>query len=371
MTALPFFVLDELHQPEGSVGIVISIFLLAAVIIRPFAGRWLDMFGKRKILLAALLLFMITSSMYFFAYNNTLLLILRFFQGLGFGLATTATGALTADTVPISRRGEGIGYYGMFMNMAMVIGPYLGLTIIQNYSFNILFVFCAIFGILAFVLAIAVKIPNQEKQSSTNSVEKFSWRQLFEPSAIPISLAAGCLAFSYSGISSFVSLFAKEIGIEHIAGFFFIVFGIVMILSRPFTGRWFDNFGPNVIIYPALCLYIIGTIVLSFTSNGFLYLLAAVIIGLGYGATTPSFQTISVQSAVNRSGAATATYFFFFDSGFGIGAYVNGIIQAKAGFPVMFLTCSAIVVCTLCLYYFLIHRKTKLRAKVEQEISFN
>jgi len=365
MTVLPFFVLDELHQPEESVGLVISIFLLASVIIRPFAGRWLDSIGRKRILLLSLSVFLVSTSLYFWAEAYIILLVLRFFQGIGFGLATTATGAIVADIVPESRRGQGIGYYGMFMSIAMVIGPYLGLTIIQQYHFTVLFVLCTTFAMLSLVLGIFGKVPINTKEDAKiqNPAQgNFSFRELFEPSAIPISLAAGIFAFSYSSLSSYVSLFADELGLKSIAGVFFIVFGLVIVLSRPFTGKWFDLYGANRVIYPALIIYIFGMIVLSFTEHGFLFLLTAAIIGLGYGAIVPSFQAISVQySPSYRRGAATATFFFFFDSGFGIGAFVNGIIQAKTSFQLMFFLCGLVIIFTILVYYFIHDRKRRLK----------
>ncbi|MGM9925626.1 MAG: MFS transporter [Bacillus sp. (in: firmicutes)] len=361
MTALPFYVLDDLRQPQESVGLVVSIFLLASVLIRPFAGRWLDSIGRRKILLLALTIFLISTGLYLLSESYGFLLILRFFQGLGFGLATTATGAIAADVVPESRRGQGIGYYGMFMSIAMVIGPYIGLTIIQQFSFTALFLLCTVFALISFTLGIFGK-PTAQKQESpkpgNTPKAAFSLGELFEKSAIPISLAGGIFAFSYSGISSYVSLFAAELGLEAIAGVFFIVFGLVIVLSRPFTGKWYDLYGANKVLYPAFVLYMIGMILLSFTQNGFFYLLTAAIIGLGYGVIVPSFQTISVQYAPDhRRGAATATYFFFFDSGFGIGAYVNGLVQAKTDFNLMFLMGGLIVIISMLIYYFLHHKK--------------
>ncbi|WP_042349861.1 MFS transporter [Bacillus massiliigorillae] len=361
MTALPFYVLDDLHQPQESVGLVVSIFLLASVLIRPFAGSWLDSIGRRKILILALTIFLISTGLYLLSNSYEFLLILRFLQGIGFGLATTATGAIAADVVPESKRGQGIGYYGMFMSIAMVIGPYVGLTIIQHFSFTILFISCTVFALISFTLGILGKSDTQKLKSvkQTNAPKaSYSLKALFETSAIPIALAGSIFAFSYSSISSYVSLFAAELGLEAIAGVFFIIFGLTIVLSRPFTGKWYDLYGANKVLYPAFILYMVGMILLSFTQNGLFYLVTAAIIGLGYGVIVPSFQTISVQYAPDhRRGAATATYFFFFDSGFGIGAYVNGLIQAKTNFNLMFLIAGIIVIISMIIYYFLHHKK--------------
>ena len=357
LTALPFFVLDELNLASGKIGFVISIYLFAAVIIRPFAGRWLDTAGRKKVLSVSLVLLLAASVAYLFVDSYNLLVLIRFIQGIGFGMATTATGAIAADLVPETRRGEGIGYYGLFMSMAMVVGPYLGLTVIQQLSFLALFIVCILFAGGSLVLGISISLPRHTYVKPAEK-QRLSLSRIFEKTAIPISVTAIFLAFAYSSLLSYVSLYATDIGLESIAGIFFIVFAIVIIVSRPFTGKWFDMYGENRIVYPALLLFFAGMILLSFTGNAFLYLLSAAVIGLGYGAIIPSFQTISIQKAApNRRGMATATYFIFFDTGIGIGAYLNGIFSAEIGYRSMFLVCAAFVLVTL-LSYFLLHGRT-------------
>ncbi|MFE4425465.1 MFS transporter [Peribacillus butanolivorans] len=73
------------------------------------------------------------------AQSITTLLIVHFFHGIGFGMATTATGAIVADLIPESRKGEGMGYYGLTLNLGMVVGPFLGLTIMHHGGTNQLF----------------------------------------------------------------------------------------------------------------------------------------------------------------------------------------------------------------------------------------
>ena len=69
-----------------------------------------------------------------------LLLVLRFFHGIWFSLITTALGSLAADVVPESRKGAGLGYFTMSSNLSVVIGPFIGLLMIQYSSYTMLFV---------------------------------------------------------------------------------------------------------------------------------------------------------------------------------------------------------------------------------------
>ena len=60
--------------------------------------------------------------MYFGAQSLFLLLALRFLHGIGFGMATTATGTIVTDVAPAHRRGEALAYFGVFMSLPMVGG---------------------------------------------------------------------------------------------------------------------------------------------------------------------------------------------------------------------------------------------------------
>src|SRR5699024_12699604 len=75
---------------------------------------------------------------YFYLWVNTFtpLLILRFIHGISFGILTTATSAIAANIVPEARRGAGMGYFSMAMNIAVVAGPFIGLTLLQYIYFK-------------------------------------------------------------------------------------------------------------------------------------------------------------------------------------------------------------------------------------------
>ncbi|GAB7054851.1 MULTISPECIES: MFS transporter [unclassified Paenibacillus] len=353
---LPIFVTDSLKGGQEQIGLVMTVFVIAAVIFRPLAGKWTDELNKRKIVMLSLLLFMGCTAVYTIIDNYYALLTLRFIHGIGFGIAATATGAIAVGLVPDRRKGEGIGYFSLFMSLAMVIGPFLGLTIIERYNAFILFVFCVILALLSCIFGFVVRVPEQEGRKTAERAT--GWRKWFEPRALPISLAGSTLAFSYGAITTFISVYAKDLGMGPLASYFFIIFAAIIVLSRPFTGKIFDRLGAHVLVYPGLLLFTLGMIGLSLAQTPFVFLVTGGIIGLGFGALIPSFQTIAVQSSPNhRRGVATGTYFVLFDTGYGLGAYLLGIIAASTSYHTMYFIAGLIVACTGAIYYGLHHRK--------------
>ncbi len=356
-TTLPMVVTDELHGAAEQIGLVMTVFIISTVIFRPLTGKWMDERDRRKILFVALIIFMGCSVLYFGVKSMPLLLILRFIHGIGFGMATTATGAIAIELVPEERKGEGVGYYSLFMSLAMVLGPFLGLTVMEHMGSLVLFAVCSLFAILAILCGIMIRVP--KRTQITQQTNKWDWKSIIEPKAIPISIAGSLLAFSYGAITTFISVYAKELGLTQVASYFFVVFAAMIVLSRPFTGKIFDRMGAHTLVYPGILLFTIGMIGLSQVTTPFFFLLTGGIIGLGYGALLPSFQTIAIQaSPSHRRGLATGTYFMLFDSGYGLGAYLLGIVAAQSNYHTMYLIAGVVVAFTALVYYTLHHRKS-------------
>ncbi|RFU60422.1 MFS transporter [Peribacillus glennii] len=358
MVTLPIYISDELNGNGNAIGLNTAIFVLSAIIFRPFAGQWLESAGQKKILLVGASVFLAASLLYIGTKSVLLLLILRFFHGIGFGIATTATGGIIANVIPDERRGEGMGYYSTFMNLAMVIGPFLGLSVTHGGNYYLLFILSILFAVLALVCCITLTLP--EEKMGRRATAGFRFNDLFEKSAMPIAITGFALSIVYSAVLSFISIYARELNYQEAASFFFVVYAVCLLLSRPFTGKWFDQYGANVVVYPSIFLFGLGILLLSQASSSLMFLVAGGIIGVGFGTLMSSFQSIAIQSAApNRRGLAMATYFVLFDLGVAAGSFLLGILAAYIGYGTVYLVSSLIVFLSIGLYYLLQGRKMR------------
>ncbi len=358
MTVLPLLVINGFGGSGQQAGLTMTMFLLGSVIFRPFAGKWIDELGRKKMLLISLSLFLAASIMYIEVKSLSSLLILRFIHGIGFALANTTLYTVVADIVPEKRRGEGLGYFATFMNLAMAIGPFLGLTMIASNSFNLFFIATAIFAVLSFLFGNILPIPKTLVKGKVMIQEYHGLKRYFEPNVLAIALASSFVAFAYAGVSTFSSIYAKQIGASEVAAYFFVSYAIMLILSRPFVGKLFDRSGANTVIYPAFFILIVGIISLALAKGPFMFLASGAIIGVGNGTLYSSLQTMAVSLCpVNRRGVATSTYFLIYDTGMAVGAFILGMIAAQTNYHLMYFVSALIVlVSTLC-YYTLCHRK--------------
>jgi MFS family permease len=367
LVTLPVYAIQEFHSNASEAGLMTTVFLLSAIISRPFAGQWLEKAGYKKVLLTALIIFSGASLLYFLPKTIIGFLSIRLLHGIGFGMATTAAGAIVADLIPISRRGEGMGYFIMSTNLAMVLGPFIGLTTIQQLGAETLFIISVVVAFGALITGLSVKVREAEQTNHPVIHSMFSFRSLFEASAVPIALVGGFLAIAYSALLSFVSVYATEIHLAEVSSLFFVVYAIVLLISRPFTGKWLDIYGPNVIVFPSIVLFAIGMFFLSQSSSAFSFLLAAGMIGLGWGTLFPTFQTIAIQDAAPRKrGLATATFLSIYDFGIAMGSFIVGLAAAKMNYSSLYFFCSFYILFGIILYYFLHMRKQDLYEEHQQ-----
>ena len=171
----------------------------------------------------------------------------------------------------------------------------------------------------------------------------FKLSNYVELGALPIALVALVLYFCYANIISFLALYSQEVRLTGAANFFFLLCAAAMLVTRPFVGRLFDAKGENAVIYPALPLFALGIAVFSQARAGYVLLLAAFVIGLGFGAVQTSGQTIAVKiTPPHRAGLATSTFYMFADIGAGMGPLLCGLVIPFAGYRGMYLAVAAV-----------------------------
>lgn len=328
---------------------IVSIYSLGIVLTRPFSGFIADKFGKKKISFLLFLLFAICTLSYFSIQSFYLLIFMRFLHGITHSISTTAHAAMAVDFSPNHMKGQGIGYYGLAMCLAMVAAPALGLYILEKYDYH---TFLILATATSFIGTIITYFIDSDKPTEEVKNKSFSFNDLIEIKALPIGILALILSFGYSGIIAFIAIFLKEQNVENGSIYFYISFAITMILARPFIGKIIDKKGANFLMYPSIILLAIGIALIGFTDSLTMVLFTGLILGLSYGCVFPSFQTHTVQScSPSRTGSAMGTFYLFYDLGFGIGAIILAKVATHMGYTKMYFLISVLILVMALLYF--------------------
>lgn len=347
ISALPVYLVSELHAAETEVGIVLAAYTIASVLIRPFSGYALDRFGRRVVFLMALIFYTALFAGYLIALSIVALIILRFAQGLTWGVATISGSTIAVDIIPKTKRGEGIGYFSLSTTIGMSVGPVIGLLVTQQGGYTALFALSFLISMAGLVFASSIRMP---KRLTVGKDIDFKLSNLFHGKSVLPSLNLLIIMTSYGGLLSFIALYGREIGIEN-SSLFFLVFAAGIAISRMTAGKAFDRNGPLGILTLCLTLLIIGYPVLALAPNTVAFFASALVIGFGIGVVFPTFTTIVNNLATDKNrGAANSTIYTALDTGMGLGMIVSGLIAQYISIPAVFLAGS--LVCAAGLAFF-------------------
>ncbi|WP_428912264.1 MFS transporter [Niallia sp. Krafla_26] len=360
MVTMASYAVEEFHASISQAGLVAGIYIVGTLLGRIVTGRIINHVGTKKILLIGLILFPITMSFYFIQAGIIVLIISRLVNGFAVGIASTAISTIVAQTLPSSRKGEGIGYFSMSATLGTAIGPFFGLLLSQHTTYSVIFMVCVVFAILALVSALFTRIS--KIQARTVQDEKgFHLSQFIDGKALPISILTLLFALGYASLIAFLNFFAEERGLLRASSFFFLAYAIAVLLTRPFTGRMMDRKGANYIIYPCAVLFGGGLLLLSISHNSFLLLLSGAIIGVGFGNISSAFQALAIKvTTPEKMGLATSTYFIGLDIGLGFGPYFLGYLVPFLGYGNLFVGLGIFMFVLIILYLFLHGRKDHL-----------
>lgn len=329
-------------------GLVSGIYVFGGLCSRIYSGNALNEKGWKKIALIFLSIHFLSCLLYFIVNNVYLLLIVRFIHGIGFGASANAIVTIGSSLLPQKRFGEAFGYFMMGTTLAVGLGPYIS-GFLYDYVGSVgCFTVASAFSAIALfcIYFIDVKEPEHNlEETSYGGLEK-----IFEYKAIPVSVFTALTGLGYVSLLSFYRLYAAEINLTTVFSWFFLVYAVILILSRPIAGKIQDRGGDMIVCVTGIIAQSIGIFLIAYAPSPLTVMLCALGVALGFGTLNSACTTIiSRNSTENRRPYALSTFFIFCDAtiGFGpalLGCFVNGS-YAPIYFISSFITLLALPIC--------------------------
>src|SRR5690606_28917034 len=353
MPTIPIYLSEELGVPHSEIGIVLSSYAVALLLIRPFCGYWVDVYARKPLFLFGLTVFIATFFCYYFALTILFLVILRFIHGMSWALATVSANTVAIDIIPASRRAEGIGYFGVNTNIAMAIAPFMAVNIYDSYGFHFLISCALLMGFFSILVVIFIKVPKRE---NLDKIPPLSLDRFFLLKGFPVFINQLFLSFGWGTLIAFAVLYGKETGV-HNAGVFFLFLAGGIVLSRVTSGKFVDRGHLHKVMVIALFVIALGFICFALFHSIYAFCISAFVIGIGYGTLFPALQTIYINMASSsKRGTANSTYLTGFDLGIGIGMLLGAYLGDLYGFSQMYLITAGFCLFAL-VYYWFVSRK--------------
>lgn len=351
------------------VGVVTGVYTISSFLTRTFIGSICDKYGRFIMLLIGAGVCVLGCFGYLFSVNILILLLARSVHGIGFGFHTTAGSTAAIDSLPASRRMEGIGYYSLNSTLASAIGPGIALFVIgrQDLGFRALFLIAAAVMVVTFLLDVSVRknIRAADKGIIQRNTAKDKPKAFlgFEKKAVPPSLIMLLLCFAQSSVISFLAVYANERNMGNI-GLFFTIASVAIFFSRFFVGKIGDRWGIQYTLIPCILLSSASLFLIALFPVNWVILCVAVLYGLGFGAAGPIVNTMVIELCdESHRSAANSMYFASLDIGLGVGSSVLGALAVLLGLQLTIFCAGLIALSSILIYVFAIAKKLPTRLK--------
>ena len=357
---LPFYLIDRFSADASTIGIIVSSYVIAALVVRLFSGYIIDKFPRKMVYVLSFSLFLLFYFGYFFAATVTLVFLLRILHGFTWGVITTSGSTVALDITPHQMRGQAVGYYGLSLNVAMALSPVVAIFVYDHWGANALFSTAVMTSLLGLIFASLIHVPHKPvKKHTPISLDRFLLLK-----AIPVGINLLFATISYGMVLSFAAMYGKSMGAT--SGFFYILLAIGTGGARIFSGKLIDSGKISQVTTAGLLLLTVSFAMFALVQTPLVFYAAALTIGLGYGICHPAFQTMIISmSHHDMRGTANSTFFTAFDLGVGLGMYLAGKIASVSNLSISFGVSAAAHLVAL-LYFLKISISSYKKNKIEQ-----
>lgn len=403
---LPFYLQEQFGCAEATIGAILSCYTISALCVRPFSGALLDTFPRRPLYLLAYLVFTLLFAGYIVAGTLLVFVALRMAHGLAFGTVTVGGNTLVVDIMPAQRRGEGLGYYGLTNNLAMSLGPMVGLLLHGVVSFDVIFCISLAACMAGLLFASQARPPQKrpaaveesaphasaaplapsarndcgnrknfcgvnrdyrrekrEDRRETSAFERVLQRKLDRfilLRGLPAGFALMLLSIPYGATTNFVAMYVEQIGLPVEPGYFFTLLACGMGVSRLFAGKYVDKGYVTECIHYGFYLVILAFMLLgacpwvaerAAAAAVAAFFAVPLLQGVGFGIMFPAYNSLYINLARrDQRATATSTYLTSWDLGIGLGMVLSGLIAECFSFSAVYLTGG--VLCMIAMAFF-------------------
>ncbi len=352
----------HIRQAGGSnlsASLTYSAAAIAALLSRSVFGSLMDRVGRQPVLLIGGAILVVTNLLLFAVSQIPSVCVLRFCQGVGWGMTSTALATIASDIVPPRRMGVGIGYFALSIVFATSLSVVVGAWLMNWAGFS------AMLGCSTVLFAAALMVclrfgasPFNRPDAARKPFVSLPARR-FEPRAVLPAFLCFLHSVAFSGIITFIMLFGAESGIANVF-MFFIGYVLMIVISRPLVGRIFDSKGHAVIIIPGIVAMIVELLLLSCSHSELLLVVSSLFYGLGFSMVQPSLQAWAVgRSPADRKGAANGIFMSSLDLGYASGAVLTGAIVLATSYAEMYCLSPILLVIFLAIYIAALKRERK------------
>ena len=342
-TSIGLLVVREFGLGPQVVGAVIGLQATCALLSRFPVGSWTDRYGSRLFAFGGAALMVVSCAAFILSMSiraaipigggvPILLVLASMLSGVALSAFSTAASTYIAYTVPVSRRAEAVGYYGVLQGLAQGFGAGVSIVIVDGLGFGALYAIAGLATVVAALLSLGL-----QQDTGPESATPMGVGFRLHPGVVAPSLAQYSVIVGTGAAFSFIPLLGTSRGVTN-PGLYFTAVAISSIVARLLTGRIADRRGRFAAIVPGMIVTALGMYIVSSAASAEAFILAGAAVGIGFATAQPALQALAIDLAEPAArGTAMATFWAFTDFGVITGSFVSGQIAAVSGLGTVFV----------------------------------
>lgn len=335
----PLWVVD-LGGGASTIGALVGVGPLFALLMRPYVGPAIDRHGRKRTALWFLALEVIALALYIPIHSlRWPIYVVRALHGATDGTARVALFAMVFDLLPEGREGEAMAIFSLSGMGPSSVAPLFGEMVIKNFGFGAFF-FSAV-ALIAISMALALMLPDDRMHHhAAHPVvgPAPSYLALIrDPALQPLWIVTLLFSLAISSRLSFIAPFAYQKQITAV-GIYFLIYALAGVMVRVLGRRVLDRVGLARVMVPALGILALGMAMVAGTGRYGILNLSALIGGIGHGYLYPALSALVIgRTEIAAMGRSSSLYTSLFDTGTMAGPYVLGVVGEWLGYGPLFI----------------------------------
>ncbi|MEB6550394.1 MFS transporter [Heyndrickxia sporothermodurans] len=342
---MPSFI-NIMHLSGKTMGYLVAAFALAQLIMSPISGKWVDRYGRKKIIIIGLFLFGIAELIFGLGTHVSVLYLSRILGGFSAAFIMPAVTAYVADITSVQERPKAMGYISAAISIGFIIGPGIG-GFIGEYGIRMPFFFAAAIAFIACILSMFILKESLTKEQlaeiSANAKQTNFFSDLkrsLNPIYIIAFILVFVLAFGLSAYETVFSLFS-----DHKFGFTPKDIALIITISSIFGvvvqillfGKMVDKLGEKKLIQLCLIIGAIFAVVSTVISSFLAVLVVTCFIFLAFDLLRPALTTFLSGAAGKEQGFVAGMNSTYTSLGNIVGPAISGILfDVNIHYPYLF-----------------------------------
>ncbi len=321
-------IMNELNLSGSVVGNLVAAFAIMQLIVSPIAGRWVDKFGRKKMIVYGLLIFSLSELLFGLGKTVEVLFVSRFLGGISAAFVMPAVTAFIADITTMDTRPKALGYMSAAISTGFIIGPGLG-GFLAEIGSRVPFFTAAGFALFAAVLSIITLREPGRDHEDVGTGQKAGIKRIFIPKYFFAFMIILITSFGLAVFESLFSLFfdhkfaftPKDIAIVITGGA--IIGAIAQVI---FFDRLTKYLGEIGLIRYCLILSVVLVFLMTTVNSYYHILLVTFIIFVGFDLIRPAVTSYLSKIAGNEQGFVGGMNSMFTSIGNVLGPVIGGFL---------------------------------------------